>query len=49
MFTGLVTDIGKIVSAEDRNGLRRLRVESSYPVDAISMGASIMHSGVCLT
>lgn len=49
MFTGLVTDIGKVVKAEDRNGLRRLRVESAYPVEAISMGASIMHSGVCLT
>ncbi|MEQ8559598.1 MAG: riboflavin synthase [Henriciella sp.] len=49
MFTGLVTDIGTIESAEDRNGLRRMRVRSSYPVEDISMGASIMHSGVCLT
>lgn len=49
MFTGLVTDTGTIERVEDRNGLRRLRVQSSYPVEQISMGASIMHSGVCLT
>lgn len=49
MFTGLVTDIGTIRKAEDRNGLRRFEVESSYPLDEIAMGASIMHSGVCLT
>jgi len=49
MFTGLVTDIGEIKKAEDRNGLRRFRVSSTYPAHEISMGASIMHSGVCLT
>ena len=49
MFTGLVTDIGKVMTAEDRNGLRRFRVVSNYPVSDLSMGASIMHSGVCLT
>ncbi len=49
MFTGLVTDIGRVDSVEDINGLRRMRVMSQYPVDSISMGASIMHEGVCLT
>jgi riboflavin synthase len=49
MFTGLVTDVGRVASVEDRNGLGRLRVESSYPVSGIQMGASIEHSGVCLT
>jgi riboflavin synthase len=49
MFTGLVTDVGTVRSVEDRNGLRRFEVESSYPRDAITLGASIMHSGVCLT
>ncbi|MEM5517544.1 riboflavin synthase [Henriciella sp. AS95] len=49
MFTGLVTDTGTIARVEDRNGLRRFRIEATYPVDNISMGASIMHSGVCLT
>lgn len=49
MFTGLVTDVGKVRKAEHRNGLTRFEVESGYPLDDIAMGASIMHSGVCLT
>jgi riboflavin synthase len=49
MFTGLVSDVGRVTALEDRNGLRRLTVESSYPVSALQMGASVMHSGVCLT
>lgn len=49
MFTGLVTDVGTIRKAEDRNGLRRFEVSCAYPADSIEMGASIMHAGVCLT
>jgi riboflavin synthase len=49
MFTGLVTDVGTVRRAEVRNGLTRFEVESSYPLDAIAMGASILHAGVCLT
>lgn len=49
MFTGLVTDVGTVRSVEDRNGLRRFEVESRYKLEDIALGASIMHSGVCLT
>jgi riboflavin synthase len=49
MFTGLVTDVGTVRKAEHRNGLTRFEIESAYPADTIEMGASIMHSGVCLT
>ena len=49
MFTGLVTDIGQVKSVDDTNGLRRLRIVSRYPAESITMGASIMHEGVCLT
>ncbi len=49
MFTGLVTDVGRVAALEDRPGLRRLRVESDYPVSALQPGASVMHDGVCLT
>ncbi len=49
MFTGLVTDIGTISRAEDRNGLRLFRVECDYDPDTIATGASILHGGVCLT
>ena len=49
MFTGLVTDIGTVRKAEHRNGLTRFEVESGFALEDIAMGASIMHSGVCLT
>lgn len=49
MFTGLVTDVGRVKSVEDVNGIRRVKVESAYPINALQMGASVQHSGVCLT
>ena len=49
MFTGLVTDIGTVRKAEHKGGLTRFEVEANYPASDIEMGASIMHSGVCLT
>lgn len=49
MFTGLVTDVGRVRAVEDSNGLRRLTFESAYPASALQMGASVQHSGVCLT
>jgi riboflavin synthase len=49
MFTGLVTDVGRVAKIEDANGLRRLTVRSRYRVEQLQMGASVMHSGVCLT
>lgn len=49
MFTGLVTDVGRVRSVEDSNGLRRITVDSAYPVSALQTGASVQHSGVCLT
>ena len=49
MFTGLVTDVGTVRKAEHRNGLTRFEVESGFALEDIAMGASIMHSGVCLT
>jgi len=49
MFTGLVTDVGTIRKSQDRDGLRRFEVESGFALASIDMGASILHSGVCLT
>jgi len=49
MFTGLVTDVGRVTAIEDRPGLRRLMIDSSYPIASLQLGASVMHSGVCLT
>jgi riboflavin synthase len=49
MFTGLVTDVGRVASIEDSNGLRRITMRSQYRVEQLQMGASVQHSGVCLT
>jgi riboflavin synthase len=49
MFTGIVTDVGTIIDRKDRETGIRIRVASSYDVGTIDMGASIAHSGICLT
>ena len=50
MFTGVTTDIGELIAVEPRaEGLRRLRIACAYPRESIAIGASISHSGVCLT
>src|SRR3954467_2341839 len=50
MFTGVVTDVGEVTAVEPRGkGLRRLKVACSYPRKSIAIGASIAHSGICLT
>jgi riboflavin synthase len=48
MFTGLITDVGRIVSAEQRGDLR-LEVACGYDMAGVELGASIACSGVCLT
>ncbi len=49
MFTGLVSDVGRVsaVSGDDR--LRRVRIRSGYRPETIALGASIACSGPCLT
>ena len=49
MFTGIVTDVGEVLSVEPRGDLRRLRIACSYDPATIDLGASIANSGVCLT
>lgn len=48
MFTGIVTDIGKVLETERRGDLRA-RIGTAYYVDRIDIGASIACDGVCLT
>jgi riboflavin synthase len=48
MFTGIVTDVGTVRSAEQRGDLR-LQIATAYDLDTIDLGASIACSGVCLT
>jgi riboflavin synthase len=49
MFTGLVSDVGEVLSVEPRGGLTRLRVACAYDPAGIALGASIAHNGVCMT
>ena len=48
MFTGIVTDIGR-VSAVERQGDTRFTLATAYDMDAVSLGASICCAGACLT
>jgi riboflavin synthase len=48
MFTGIVTDIGTIRSAEQRGDLR-LIIGCHFDMGTVAIGASIACSGVCLT
>ena len=49
MFTGLVSDIGRVAAASGGDNLRRFRVESGYVPGSIALGVSIACSGPCLT
>lgn len=48
MFTGIVTDVGTVVKAEQRGDLR-LHIRTGYDLETVDLGASISCSGVCLT
>ena len=49
MFTGIVTDVGKISSIKPLPEGVRFRIETLYDPSTIDIGASISCSGVCLT
>ena len=48
MFTGIITDIGTVRSAEQRGDLR-LTIGTAFDLATVDLGASIACSGVCLT
>jgi riboflavin synthase len=48
MFTGIITDIGTVRSADQRGDLR-LVIDCRYDMDGVAIGASISCSGCCLT
>ncbi len=48
MFTGIVTDLGR-VRAVERRGDTRIEIETAYDTAEIDIGASIACSGPCLT
>ena len=48
MFTGIITDVGTIAELKQAGDLKA-RINTSYDVDNIDIGASIACNGVCLT
>ena len=49
MFTGIVTDVGRLRAVRETNRDLRFEVETSFDLATIDMGASISHAGCCLT
>jgi riboflavin synthase len=48
MFTGIITDVGRVRALEHRGDLRA-RIGTGYDTAGIEIGASIACDGVCLT
>jgi riboflavin synthase len=48
MFTGIITDVGRVRALEHRGDLRA-RIATGYDTKGIEIGASIACNGVCLT
>lgn len=48
MFTGIITDVGRILSVE-QDGDRRFRIQTRSDMAQTVLGASIACSGACLT
>lgn len=53
MFTGIITDVGRLREVTRTTGSEwgdtRMIVETVYDVETIDIGASIAHSGACMT
>jgi riboflavin synthase len=50
MFTGIVSDVGEVISVRPRGeGLHRLKIACGYQRASIGEGASISCAGICLT
>jgi riboflavin synthase len=48
MFTGIITDVGRVLEVADRDG-RRMTVATRLPLAEIPLGGSIATSGICFT
>lgn len=48
MFTGIITDVGKVLSIK-KQGDWTFNISTSYDMDTVDIGASIACNGVCLT
>ena len=49
MFTGIVTDVGRVRSVRQTNRDRRFEIATKFDLSTIDLGASVSHAGCCLT
>lgn len=49
MFTGIITDIGKVRAVRDTDRDRGFEIETRFDLNTVEIGASIAHAGCCLT
>ena len=49
MFTGIVTDIGRVRDVRETQRDRRYEIETAWDTTTIDLGASVSHAGCCLT
>lgn len=49
MFTGIVTEVGRVRRVAESSGERRFEIEAPCSLSGLEIGASVAHSGVCLT
>ena len=49
MFTGIVTDIGRVQKVEPTARDRRYEIETAWDTSGLDLGASVSHAGCCLT
>ena len=49
MFTGIVTDVGRVRAVRETNRDRRFEIETAFDTTTLDLGASVSHAGCCLT
>ena len=49
MFTGIVTDVGRVRSVKETNRDVRFEIETAFDTATLDIGASVSHAGCCLT
>jgi len=49
MFTGIVTDVGRVRAVRETNRDRRFEIETGFDLASLDVGASVSHAGCCLT
>jgi riboflavin synthase len=49
VFTGIVSDVGTLMSVKPGRDVKRLRISCRYAAKSIAIGASIMIEGTCMT